>query len=122
MTSAFTQFLAELVESVPDAVGAVIQDVEGETVEAFGHLPDFDLMVHAAHWGLLWRNLRLNTNSHSLRDTRQIWIETERQKVLLTTLFQDYYLVFILSKETAIIEALRLLDRQLLAIREEMGL
>ncbi len=122
MTSAFTQFLADLVENVPGAVGAVIQDVEGETVEAVGHLPDFDLMVHAAHWGLLWRDLRFSARSRQLKETRQIWIETSRQKVLLTTLFQDYYLVFILSRETAVIEALRLLDRHLNAIREEMGL
>lgn len=122
MTSAFTQFLTELVEKVPGAIGAVIQDVEGETVEAVGHLSDFDLMVHAAHWGLLWRDLQQAVNAKKLQEIRQIWLETECQKVVLTTLFDEYYLVFIVSKETAIIEALRFLDRQLYAIRQEMGL
>lgn len=122
MTSAFTQFLAELVENVPGAIGAIIQDVEGETVEAVGHLSDFDLMVHAAHWGLLWRDLQQAVNANKLQEIQQIWFQTTCQKVVITTLFDEYYLVFILSKETVIIEALRILDRQLYAIRQEMGL
>lgn len=122
MSTAFTEFLAELVGAVPLAVGAVIQDSEGETVDFFGHLSDFDLMVQAAQWGLLWRELQFPSEPRRLTGTTEILIETCRQKILLTTLFREYYLVFILSKDSPLVEARRLLDQYLNAIREEMGL
>ncbi len=122
MSTAFTEFLAELVGAVPLAVGAVIQDSEGETVDSFGHLSDFDLMVQAAQWGLLWRELQFPPEPRRLTGTTEILIETCQQKILLTTLFREYYLVFILSKDSSLVEARRLLAQYLSAIREEMGL
>jgi predicted regulator of Ras-like GTPase activity (Roadblock/LC7/MglB family) len=122
VSTAFTEFLAELVGAVPMAIGAVIQDSDGETVDSFGHMSDFDLMVHAAQWGLLWRELQFPPEPRRLKGTTEILIETDRQKILLTTLFKEYYLVFILSKETQLTEARRILDQYLSAIREEMGL
>jgi len=122
VATAFTEFLAELVDTVPSAIGAVIQDSDGETVDSFGHLSDFDLMLCAAQWGLLWRELQFPPEPRSLTGAREILIETTRQKILLTTLFKDYYLVFILNKDTQLVEARRILDQYLAAIREEMGL
>jgi len=120
--TAFTEFLAELVGTVPMAIGAVIQDSDGETVDSFGHMSAFDLMVQSAQWGLLWRELQFPPEPRRLTGTTEILIETDRQKILLTTLFKEYYLVFILSKETQLTEARRILDQYLAAIREEMGL
>lgn len=122
MSTAFTEFLAEIVGAVPQAVGAVIQDSDGETVDSFGHMSDFDLMIHAAQWGLLWRELQFPPEPRRLTGTTEILIETCQQKILLTTLFREYYLVFILSKDTPLVEARRLIDQYLSAIREEMGL
>jgi len=120
--TAFTAFLTELVGTVPSSIGAVIQDSDGETVDSFGHLSDFDLMICAAQWGLLWRELQFPPEPRSLTGTTEILIETTRQKILLTTLFREYYLVFILSKDTPLVEARRILDRYLTDIRKEMGL
>jgi hypothetical protein len=122
VSTAFTEFLSELVGAVPQAVGAVIQDSDGETVDSFGHLSDFDLMVQAAQWGLLWRELQFPPEPRRLTGTTEILIETCQQKILLTTLFREYYLVFILSKDSSLVEARRLLTQYLSAIREEMGL
>jgi len=122
VSTAFTEFLAEIVGAVPQAVGAVIQDSDGETVDSFGHMSDFDLMIHAAQWGLLWRELQFPPEPRRLTGTTEILIETCQQKILLTTLFREYYLVFILSKDTPLVEARRLIDQYLSAIREEMGL
>lgn len=122
MSTAFTEFLAELVGAVPSAIGAVIQDSDGETVDSFGHLSDFDLMICAAQWGLLWRELQFPPEPRRLTGTTEILIETSLQKILLTTLFKEYYLVFILSKDTQLVEAHRILNQYLAAIRKEMGL
>ena len=122
MSTAFTEFLVELVGAVPMAVGAVIQDCEGETVDSFGHMLEFDLMIQAAQWGLLWRELQFPMEPRRLKGAREILIETSTQKILLTTLFKEYYLVFFLGKDAQLVEARRILDQYLQAIKEEMGL
>ncbi len=122
VATAFTEFLVELVGAVPLAVGAIIQDCEGETVDSFGHLEDVELMIHAAHWGLLWRELQFPPEPRRLTGAREILIVTSCQKILLTTLFKEYYLVFILGRDTQLTEARKILDQYLHSIREEMGL
>ncbi len=56
--SAFASILQRLVEASPGAVGAVLADEEGETVDLYGDIDDPDaLKLAAAYMGILLRRL-----------------------------------------------------------------
>ncbi|MBU1219915.1 hypothetical protein KKF34_18850 [Myxococcota bacterium] len=122
MASLFAEFLAELVGGVSGAIGAIIQDWEGETVDHFGHLDEMELLINAAQWGLIWRMFRFQSSDGRLQAIREILIETTQQKILITTLFDDYYLVLLMKKNTNLAEAVNTISEVSVFIRREMGL
>ncbi|MBN2725474.1 MAG: hypothetical protein JXR95_15520 [Deltaproteobacteria bacterium] len=122
MSSLFTEFLAAIVEEVTGAIGAVIQDWEGESVDQFGHIDDMDLSINAAQWGLLWRLFRYQILDDRINSSKEILIETSKQKILITTLYEDYYLVLIMKKHTSLSEAMKVISSVIVQIKDEMGL
>lgn len=53
--SAFASILQRLVEASPGALGAVLADEEGETVDLFGDVETEEMMLAAAYMGI-WLN------------------------------------------------------------------
>ncbi len=89
----FTPILLDLVRRVPGALGAVLVDAEGETVDYAGHLEPFDLKVAAAHWQIVLVELAPLTIQ-----ARQITIRSERRSYILRCLPERYALVILLSR------------------------
>ncbi|MDA3864355.1 MAG: hypothetical protein PF689_10860 [Deltaproteobacteria bacterium] len=119
--SPFTEFLAEIIGLLPNSLGAIIQDWEGETIEYFGHLKADELRINAAQWGLLWRMIKYQAKHPYLKSSREIIIETDRQKIIIHTLFDRYYLVILLRKSASLSEARRVIGDMSARIVKEMG-
>ncbi len=54
----FKELLGQLVARVPGAQGAIVADWEGEAVDQFGVMDDYDLKIIGAHKGVILQNLR----------------------------------------------------------------
>ncbi len=122
MTSQFSAFLAEMIERVHGCLGIVLQDWDGETVEVFGHMDREELMIHGAQWGLVWRMCKYGISHRQIAMAQEILIQTSTQKILIHSLFEDYYLVVFLAREASLQEALNHMRHMILDIKEEMGL
>jgi hypothetical protein len=113
----------KLCELVPGAIGAVIQDYDGESVDYYGpDIGDEDLQINAAQWGLVWRLMRINSKSEMFTNSQEIIIQTTCQKIIIKTLYDDYYLVLILGKDCHLLEGIKAINLLISDIKKEMGL
>ena len=121
MASEFGELLAELVGTVPGAVGAVFVDWDGEAVDQFGHIPEMDIRIIGAHWGIV-----VNLTKQILKKNRygkpdMIILSSEKREVIIQTVTPDYFVVLTMKRGTHLGHALKEVTRVSKAIREEMG-
>jgi hypothetical protein len=102
----FTPILRELVRCIPGAVGAVLVDDLGETVDYFGHADPFDLKVTAAHWQIVLVELATLVAIQ----TRQITIRSAKRSYIVRRLPENYALVILLSKRAGFTSTTRALE------------
>ncbi|MBU1239816.1 hypothetical protein KKF84_21345 [Myxococcota bacterium] len=122
MPSRFAEFLSEMIGAVSGCLGAVIQDWDGETVDYFGHIEEQELMINAAQWGLMWRMFKYGFDKPTVKNAKEILIQTEKQKIIIQSLFSDYYLVVILERDASLHSAQCYMEHMVEDIKEEMGL
>jgi predicted regulator of Ras-like GTPase activity (Roadblock/LC7/MglB family) len=121
MASEFAEILAELVGGIPGAVGAVFVDWDGEAVDQFGHIPEFDIRVFGAHWGIIVNLVKQLLSSKEYGRTQLIILSSERRDVLIQTVSSDYFVILSMKRGSHLGMAIKQLDRVSAALREEMG-
>ena len=120
MASEFGEVLADLVGGTPGALGAVFIDWEGESVDQFGHIPEFDIRIMGAHWGIILNQVKTITERHGLGLPTSIMLSNEQSDVIIRTITEDYYVVLALKKGAHLATALKELDRAVSAIETMM--
>lgn len=102
----FKKLLAELIESVPGAQGAIIADWEGEAVDQVARIDDYELKVIGAHKGVILNNLREVVRRLDGGNLEELVISTEKTQTLVLPLTEEYFLVFSLGRGEALGRAL----------------
>ena len=99
----FNRILADLVETVNGATGAILADWEGESVaHCYLHDDDYDLKILGAHKGIILNQMK---EVHSLLgggELREAVITTASQHVLIGAIGPDYVLVMTLERESLV--------------------
>ncbi|WP_298269215.1 roadblock/LC7 domain-containing protein [Geobacter sp.] len=95
----FKAILADLVESVPGATGAILADWEGEAVEQTALHDDFELKVVGAHKGIILNQMKDLQSKLSGDTVRDAIITTAHQHVIVGAVGKDYSLVMTLVRE-----------------------
>ena len=103
----FKKLLTELVESVPEATGAILADWEGESVEQHCYLDTYEMKVTAAHWGILLTQLKGVQEKFPTGAVREALISTDQQHVIVGALGADYVLVMTMNQKALPLSALR---------------
>jgi predicted regulator of Ras-like GTPase activity (Roadblock/LC7/MglB family) len=111
----FKTLLAELVEAVPGANGAILADWEGESVEQYSYGDPFEMKVTAAHWGILLTLLKGLREKYPTGPVREGVIRTDLQHVIVGAVGDDYALVMTMNQNALPLVALR-------SFRETAGL
>jgi predicted regulator of Ras-like GTPase activity (Roadblock/LC7/MglB family) len=102
----FKQLLGDLVAKVPGARGAIIADWEGEAVDQFGLMDDYDLKVMGAHKGIILHDMRDVVRRLGDDRLHEIVITTERAQTLVLPVTNDYFLVLTLDRSDMLGRAL----------------
>jgi len=89
----FHAILKELVDAVPDAVGAILVDWEGEAVQEYCHCDSYDIRFVGAHKGIILSRLRETHAESQGGEIEDVVITSERQVLLIGTVDPDYSLV-----------------------------
>ncbi len=116
----FKRILAELVEKVPGAQGAIVADWEGEAVDHVSRIDDYELKVIGAHKGVILYNLREVVRRLDGGNLEELVISTERTQTLVLPVTEDYFLVLTLERGDALGRALFESRRCVLRLKEEI--
>lgn len=98
----FNILLTNLMVDVPEAVGAIFLDDEGETVDfVTRHGEPFDLKVEGAVQGLFTRQLDSTSTSTGIGSLEYFVIEGTQLATLTHVLPDGYYVVLVVRKPVA---------------------
>ncbi len=95
----FHTVLKELVDKVPSAVGAILVDWEGESVQEYCHGDPYNIRFIAAHKGIVLSRLR-ETNSEELGGEIEDVVVTSRDQILLIGAVDKDYSLVLQAKRT----------------------
>lgn len=121
MASEFGELLAELVGTVPGAVGAVFVDWDGESVDQFGHIPELDIRIIGAHWGIVVNLTRRLLEKSKYGKPEEIILSSEKRDVIIKTVTPEYFVVLTMKRGAHLGYALKEMTRVTHLIRAEMG-
>lgn len=115
--SSIGRILRALLGRVPGAVGAVLVDFEGETVDYAGPFDPFDLKIAAAEWHIVTRNIALSlartqrSETLSARGTslalRWVVVRSLHRSFIVRALPDEYVLVMLLRRRAGFVSAPR---------------
>ena len=89
----FEIILQDLVDHVPQAVGAILVDWEGEAVMEHCHCDPYDLRFIAAHKGIVLARLKEMQSSAQVGDVEDIVVTSSMGHIIIGCIDQDYSLV-----------------------------
>jgi len=89
----FHIILKDLVDTVPNAVGAILVDWEGEAVQEYCHCDSYDIRFVAAHKGIVLSRLRETYTNNQGGEIEDVVVTSERQILLIGVVDPDYSLV-----------------------------
>jgi predicted regulator of Ras-like GTPase activity (Roadblock/LC7/MglB family) len=108
----FNYLLTNLLVDVPQAVGAIFVDSEGEAVDwVTRHNDPFDLKVEGAYHSIFLRQLERLTNSIDAGPIDSFVIEGSRLVTLTQALPDGYYVVLVVNRSGSRAHALHRLRR-----------
>lgn len=94
----FKKILHDLVEATPGATGAILADWEGEAVEQYCHIDEFEMKVIGAHKGIILSRVRELHQKLAVGDIEDMAITTEGQHHLIGAVGPDYVVVMTLGR------------------------
>jgi predicted regulator of Ras-like GTPase activity (Roadblock/LC7/MglB family) len=111
-----------MVERVPGAVGAIFVDWEGEAVDQFAHMPELEIQLVGAHWGVVLNQTTSALDRHPyFGPVEALLVEGDRATVLVRRVTERYYVVLTTKRGAHLATAQRELERSAETLRGEMG-
>jgi predicted regulator of Ras-like GTPase activity (Roadblock/LC7/MglB family) len=108
----FNYLLTNLLVDVPEAIGAIFLDDEGEAVEwVTRHNDPFDLKVEGAYHSIFVRRVSTITRDNDSGSLKHYIIKGEALTSLTHTLPDGYYLLLILDRPAFLGQAIFFLER-----------
>ena len=120
MASEFGEILSELVGLIPGAVGAIFLDWEGEAVDQFGHIPEFDIKFSGAHWGVVLNHVRRVLQHGRYGRVEHVFLGGEMVDIIIKPVTREYYIVLTMKHGSHLATAFRELARVTTAIQKAM--
>lgn len=117
----FKRLLTELVEEVPGALGAILADWEGESVDHAGQMDDYELKVVGAHKGVILQNLREAVQRLENDEVEEVVVTTQKVQTLVLPVTQEYFLVLALKRGDLLGRALFEARRCVVLLKKEIA-
>ncbi len=103
---ALETILKNLVDRVPQAVGAILVDWEGEAVMEFCHCEPYDLRFMAAHKGIILARLKEMQCAAQIGDVEDVVVTSSNGHLLIGCINEDYSLVMNVGRSCLVAQAL----------------
>ncbi len=116
----FKKILMELVESTQGASGAILTDWEGEAVEQYSLVDEFELKLIGAHKGIILNRMKEIQHRFLSGDVTEAVISTKTHHVIIGTIDEDYSLIMTLERNALVALATRNFQRAIKSLRKEI--
>ncbi len=96
----FKLTLKELVENTPGAIGASLMGYDGIAIDEYlSESADFDLQLLVVEYASLLKEIRQTIELLKTGDMEELSVTTAKVKVLVRTVNDEFFLVFILTPD-----------------------
>jgi len=85
--------LKDLVELVPQSIGAILVDWEGEAVMEHCHCDPYDIRFIAAHKGIILARLKEMQSAAQIGEVEDVVVTSDKGHLMIGCIDQDYSLV-----------------------------
>ncbi|MEI7815799.1 MAG: roadblock/LC7 domain-containing protein [Desulfuromonadales bacterium] len=102
----FEVILQSLVDQVPQAVGAILVDWEGEAVMEHCHCDPYDIRFLAAHQGIILARLKEMQSAAQIGEVEDVVVTSSKGHLIIGCIDQDYSLVMNVERECPVALAL----------------
>jgi hypothetical protein len=133
----FTPILRQTLRAVPDAIGVVFADWDGEAIDRISAprrprppedgeagdgtpLEAVDLRLFGAHWGIVLQLVRAALRTFHYGDPQSMILQHDALDVVIHAVTRDYYVLLALRPGGHLARALAALERGAEALRAEM--
>lgn len=117
----FKKVLGEIVESVPNATGAIIVDFDGECVQLVTKKDEYDLKVIGAYQVINFQSLKKATLDGLIEnEANTLIIRTEDMDILTMRIDEDYYVSLVIEMDSSLSAAEYILKEKLKEIKRIM--
>lgn len=119
-TTAFTTILRRVVDKVPGAIGVIFADWDGEAVDAFAPGVKDDMLILAAHYGVLLNHIQSVLHLTHFGEAEEIIVHHRKMDLILRTIDTHYYVILAVRSGSHLATALREVLAAASALRAEM--
>ncbi len=117
----FGQILRRAVERVPGALGAIFAAWDGEAVDAFAPGVREDMLLVAAHYGVILNHVQSVLHLTHFGEAEEIIVMHQKLDLIVRAVAKDYYVVLAVAAGAHLATALREIDSAASALRDEMA-
>lgn len=116
----FEVILKNLVDQVPQAIGAILVDWEGEAVMEHCHCDPYDIRFIAAHKGIILAHLKELQSKDQIGVVEDMVITASHMHLIIGCIDQDYSLVMNIERSSPIALALYRFRRAIAELKKEI--
>ncbi|MGB9079860.1 MAG: roadblock/LC7 domain-containing protein [Desulfuromonadaceae bacterium] len=98
--------LKKLVDTVPQAIGAILVDWEGEAVMEQCHCDPYDIRFIAAHKGIILARLKEMQSAAQIGEVEDVVVTSSNGHLMIGCIDQDYSLVMNIERSCPVALAL----------------
>ena len=112
--------LKNLVNSVPQAIGAILVDWEGEAVMEHCHCDPYDIRFIAAHKSIILQRLKEMQSAAQIGEIVDAVITSSNGHIIIGCIDQDYALMMNTERTSPMTEALHYFRRAVSELKKEL--
>ncbi|MBI2355579.1 MAG: roadblock/LC7 domain-containing protein [Deltaproteobacteria bacterium] len=116
----FQQILKDLVDSTPQAVGAIVVDWEGEAVQEYCHCDPYEIRFIAAHAEIIHGRIKGLHNAEQGGGVEDLLVTTSAAHLIIGGIDQDYSLVMNIGRGCPVDLALHHFRTAILKLKKEI--
>lgn len=116
----FEVILKDLVDNVPQAIGAILVDWEGEAVMEHCHCEPYDIRFIAAHKGIILSRLKEMQSTAQAGEVEDVVVTSDKGHLIIGCIDGDYSLVMNIERSCPAALALYHFRRAITALKKDI--
>lgn len=116
----FEVILKDLVDKVPQAIGAILVDWEGEAVMEHCHCDPYDMRFIAAHKGIILERLKEMQSTAQIGEVEDVVVTSSGGHLIIGCIDQYYSLVMNIERSCLVALALYHFRRAVTELKKEI--